>query len=315
MRTINIIKGLTICFLSLFLSCAGNDSGAKKTGIADPPALVKESSIVLSRYDTLGFEKFGDIVNFFAPLLDSFDKLMVKAFRLKASGSLGALDSIQSIETGYHDMLRKRNRAIYEYIVTHGKDAESLHGLMYLVLDFRAPVRRVDSLFHSFPNHLQNSGEGKFLLTKIEERKRREMLVAYNPAILDLKFKTPEGRSYALNEIPTKYLLLDFWASWCAPCRYENRILVKKKDAITQKADLAIVAISLDVSPVRWQKACEEDKLNYFSFCDFKELQSPVVKELRVEKVPCNFLITKDGKILARNLWGDELIQFIASLP
>src|SRR5690606_11577849 len=136
-------------------------------------------------------------------------------------------------------------------------------------------------LFREFPLQLRQSKYGKWLESQISKRRITESIASYDLAILNLDLYDPEGKPFKLKDIPANYILLDFWASWCAPCRYENRILVKRK-ALIEKNDFLIVGISLDHNKQKWLTASMEDELNYLNLCDYNAFDSPLAKEFKV---------------------------------
>jgi peroxiredoxin len=107
-----------------------------------------------------------------------------------------------------------------------------------------------------------------------------------------------------------KYLMLDFWASWCAPCRKENPNVVKMYAKFKDKG-LNILGISLDENRVDWQKAITADNLTWRQVSEFKNFNSPVVKLYKVEAIPSNFIIDPDGTIIAKNITGSDLEDFL----
>ncbi len=131
---------------------------------------------------------------------------------------------------------------------------------------------------------------------------------------------SPKGQSLSLDDLRGKVVLVDFWASWCGPCRAENPTLVKAyKDfhnKVSPKGDgFEIFSVSLDVNNDRWSNAISADHLSWpYHVSDFKGWRSAPAAAYGVRQIPSNFVIDKDGKVLAANLRGDELIQFLKAI-
>jgi thiol-disulfide isomerase/thioredoxin len=121
------------------------------------------------------------------------------------------------------------------------------------------------------------------------------------------------GQTIALSSLKGKVVLVDFWASWCAPCRKENPKLVQAydeyKDAEFRNGNgFAIFSVSLDKNKLAWKKAVNDDGLEWpYHVSDLKGWKNEAAKTYRVRSVPSNFLIDGDGKIVAVNLRGDAL--------
>lgn len=113
-----------------------------------------------------------------------------------------------------------------------------------------------------------------------------------------------------LSDYHGKYTMLDFWASWCAPCRQENPNVVKMY-ALFKAKGLNILGISLDEKKDDWQKAINADQLTWRHASELKNFDSPVVKAYHVEAIPSNFIIDPKGTIIAKNLSGSELEDFL----
>lgn len=123
-------------------------------------------------------------------------------------------------------------------------------------------------------------------------------------------FSIPDskGELVSLEVAMGTYTLIDFWASWCSPCREENPYLVKAYDSYKAKG-FKIIGVSMDTNKAAWLKAVNDDKLTWLQLSDLKGTQSETGKKYGITAIPTNFLIDKEGKIIARNLKGTQLIN------
>lgn len=121
-------------------------------------------------------------------------------------------------------------------------------------------------------------------------------------------FSLPDinGKDLSLASLKGKVVLVDFWASWCVPCRKENPNLVKAYAKYHDKG-FEIVGISLDDKKTSWLKAIEADKLTWLHASDLKAWKSDLVLEYGIKSVPTSFLVDANGKIIAKDLRGDAL--------
>ncbi len=116
-----------------------------------------------------------------------------------------------------------------------------------------------------------------------------------------------------LSSLNGKVVLIDFWASWCGPCRNENP-RVQKLYKKYKENGFEVFAVSLDVNKPLWLKAIRQDKLTYTQVIDGDGWLSKVAEKYYVDAIPTNFLIDKTGKIVAINLDGKELSDKVKSL-
>ena len=129
----------------------------------------------------------------------------------------------------------------------------------------------------------------------------------------DISAQTPDGKTVSLASLRGKYVLLDFWASWCTPCRAENPNVVKAWNKYKGK-NFTILGVSLDDSKDSWVKAIEKDGLTWTHISDLKRWESVPARIYNVQGIPANFLIDPAGKIVSTNLRGAELDARLAEL-
>jgi peroxiredoxin len=122
----------------------------------------------------------------------------------------------------------------------------------------------------------------------------------------DFALPDADGHPISLASYRGKYLLVDFWASWCGPCRMENPNVVKVHNEFKGK-NFAILGVSLDKEKDAWQEAIRSDKLEWSQISDLKYWNSKAVATFKFEGIPFNLLIDPQGKVIATGLRGDQL--------
>ncbi|WP_165044412.1 TlpA disulfide reductase family protein [Dysgonomonas sp. ZJ709] len=191
---------------------------------------------------------------------------------------------------------------ISDFIKQNPKSLVSAY-VLYRDFSYRLSPEEIKSNIALLDSSLWNTPYVKTLedLTKTLE------IVSVGKAAPDFTANNTEGNPIKFSDQLGKgYVLLDFWASWCGPCRRENPNLVKVYDKYKDKG-FNIFAVSLDKDKNGWLKAIEKDNLTWTHVSDLLFWDSQPAKLYGVRAIPANFLIDKDGVIVAKNLRGEEL--------
>jgi len=126
----------------------------------------------------------------------------------------------------------------------------------------------------------------------------------------DIASFTPDNKPVKLSDFRGHIVLVDFWASWCVPCRQENPNIVKQYKNFKEKG-YTVLGVSLDNNPGSWIRAIEDDHLEWTQVSDLQAWSSDLIIDYKIKAIPTSYLLDQEGKILAKNLRGKELEAFL----
>ena len=251
---------------------------------------------------------------------------VLKEQRFEASRQLRspqAKDSntnIDELQTALNDISTKMEDFPFEFISENKDNVFSVILLQKLAETKDSNFTKIESALNGLGAEQRNSMAATMLKTHIQIKKRENAAVnATEIGQLAPSFTapTPDGKTLALNDVKGKLTLIDFWASWCKPCRRENPNVVKVYEKYHSKG-LEIISVSLDGSrnqkdpKAAWIKAIEDDKLTWSHVSNLNYFNDPVAKAYNIRSIPATFLLDENGKIIAKNLRGDALDKKVA---
>jgi len=170
---------------------------------------------------------------------------------------------------------------------------------------------KVEPVFAALPLGVRNSPGGKEMAERIAIAKKSGV----GQVAMDFTQPDTAGAPLTLSSLRGKYLLIDFWAIWCGPCRAENPNVVKAF-AKYKGRGFHILGVSLDRpgAKEKWLKAIHDDGLNWSQVSDLQYWDNAVAKQYGIQAIPQNLLLDPTGKIIAKNLRGESLVQKLAEI-
>ena len=237
--------------------------------------------------------------NAFKILTRPFDeKLNALEIAFKATKDKTVMDSI---DNAYDALDSVRQGLVPKFVKEHQKSIASAYIITRTLL-IQPKLAVIEPVFNSLDSAVKQSKFGKIIEEALAAIKRTSV----GEIAPDFTMSDTTGKPVALASFKGKIIFLDFWASWCGPCRRENPNIVAAY-AKFHSAKFDILGVSLDTKKDKWVEAIAKDKLAWNHVSDLKGWGNAAGKTYGIRSIPANLLLDKDGKILARNLYGAEL--------
>ena len=234
-------------------------------------------------------------------LISDMDPIYTKADSLKDTATIKKLDVQYNVY----------NKGMKDLIANLARNNPSSPAGPWLVMrnSYQFELPELDSLFRGFDSTLYHSYFFKAIAKRVAILKRVQI---GQPAV-DFTMNDTTGKPVALSSLKGNILLVDFWASWCGPCRGENPNVVKAYAGFHKKG-FDVLGVSFDKNKDKWEKAIKDDKLTWNHVSDLQFWGNAAGKLYGISSIPSNILLDKDQKIIAKNLRGEALIAKLTEL-
>ena len=227
-------------------------------------------------------------------------------------------DQVSALMVKNQELEQKLQAYPYEFIESHPDSDYSLYLLESLMDERRPDLNKLKVALNTLNKVIERNSGNQQIASKINAVVRQlEAMAQVEIGKIAPNFSapTPDGEQLALNDIKGKATIVDFWASWCGPCRRENPNVVRVYNKYKDKG-LEIISVSLDKpgQKQRWLDAIEKDKLDWHHVSNLRYFNDPVARTYNVNAIPATFILDEDGRIVAKKLRGQALEDQIASM-
>ena len=264
--------------------------------------------------------KGGENNSIFNKYKDGYQNLVEKVTSLREEymASRNNIEAVKRIQKQNVELRLELKNYGLNFLTQHPDTDFSLMLLESITLQKEFDAKLANEILEKIPNKISNRQYNIEVMQKINfniNNALSKAVVEVNSIAPDFTAPDPEGNKITLSEILGKVTILDFWASWCRPCRVENPNFVKLYDKYHEKG-LNIISVSLDREnqKSRWIKAIEKDNLSWYNVSNLKYWQDPVALMYNITSIPATFILDDKGTIIATRLRGSALEKKIDEL-
>ena len=256
------------------------------------------------------FQSFNDESKVIARKKGKFEKANID--RITTAKKANDTATVNQIMKEYSTFQEDLNKVSMNFIKKNPDAYLSVLLLENFLMRQNLPIDEIKGYFNKLDKNLLKTKSAKNI-KKIMDEMAGATKVEVGSKAPDFAAKNPEGKTISLKESLGKVTIIDFWASWCGPCRAENPNVVALYKEFHAKG-LNIIGVSLDKDVAKWKEAIAKDGLVWSQISNLKFWDEPIAKQYNVESIPATFILDASGTVVAKDLRGTELKAKITEL-